>query len=99
VPLVMRVTLRIVSGNGGFSENSSTIDLSESGVRVRLGAEIEPDQLVELFLSHRPEQCRVVWVGPSPLKSERIAGLQFLRPLPDARPLENPGADGAGFVT
>ena len=73
------------SGSEGLIENSSTIDLSESGVRIRLSGQIEPGQVVEIYLSKRPEQCRVVWTSPASANKELIAGLEFICPLPDPR--------------
>jgi hypothetical protein len=49
-----------------------------------LGAELQPDQRVEVFLSRNAEPCRVVWVHHTGLRNEHIAGLQFLRPLPES---------------
>jgi len=72
------------SGSGGRIEDSSTMDISESGVRVRFRGQFVPGQIVNVFLAKRPEQCRVVWTSPAGVKNELIAGLQFIRQLPDS---------------
>ncbi len=82
--------LATASGSGEVIENASTIDLSESGVRVRLRGQIEPGQVVELFLGRRPARCRVVWITPGEAAQERIAGLEFICPLPGNRGAEKP---------
>ena len=80
-----RSPLAAVSGTGDVIENASTIDLSESGAKVRLSGQIQPGQVVELFLSKRPEQCRVVWTAPGEATQDLIVGLEFICPLPDPR--------------
>jgi hypothetical protein len=77
--------LATASGSEGLIEDSSTIDLSESGVRIRLCGQIVPGQIVELFLSRHPEPCRVVWTSSAGANKELIAGLEFICPLPDPR--------------
>ena len=81
----MRAPLSTTPGSGEFIEDSSTLDLSESGVRLRLRGQLEPGQLVEVYLTKRPEPCRVVWTSPAKDTKELIAGLEFLCPLPDPR--------------
>ena len=83
VTFTMHAPLSTSSGSGVLNENSSTIDISELGVRLRLHGQIEPGSIVEVFLTKRPEQCRVVWTSPSGVTSEVTAGLEFIRPLPD----------------
>ena len=78
----MPASLSTGSGSGVLNENSSTIDISELGVRLRLHGQIEPGSIVEVFLTKRPEQCRVVWTSPAGVTSQLIAGLEFIRPLP-----------------
>jgi hypothetical protein len=80
-----RVGLVSGSGGGGSIEEASTIDLSESGVCLRLSGRLVPGQVVNLYLSKRPEPCRVVWIDPSTGNKEFVAGLEFLYPLPDLR--------------
>ena len=87
-----RAPLATVPGKGGLLEDVSTIDLSESGVRLRLCGQVEPGQIVELFLSKRPEPCRVVWTRPDRASKELIAGLQFMYPLPDPRGRDTPSS-------
>ena len=82
VKFTMRAPLSTSSGSGVLIENSSTIDISELGVRLRLHGQIEPNSIVEVFLTKRPEQCRVVWTSPGGATSEVTAGLEFIRPLP-----------------
>ena len=77
-------------GKGRRIDNSVTIDLSESGVRLRLTGEIEAGQVVELYLSSRPERCRVVWTSPAGPRDEKIVGLEFIYPLPDVRRRKTP---------
>jgi hypothetical protein len=89
-----RAALNLVSGSGDLIENASTIDLSESGARVRLAGQIEPGQVVELFLGIRPEQCRVVWTSPAGAKKELVAGLEFVSSLPDPRRRQTPPSSG-----
>jgi hypothetical protein len=85
VAFTTHAALSPVSGSGGRIEDASTIDFSESGVRLRLRGQIEPGQIVELFLSKRPERCRVVWTDTAGPKTELVAGLEFMYPLPDPR--------------
>ena len=90
VPFTTRAALIPVSGEGEIIDDASTIDLSESGVRVRLTGQVEPGQVVALFLGKRPEQCRVVWTAPGEDTREIIAGLEFICPLPDPRRHKTP---------
>ena len=70
-------------GNSDLIKDSSTIDISELGVRLRLRGQIVPGQIVNVFLNSHPEQCRVVWTSPAGVTNQLIAGLEFIRPLPD----------------
>ncbi|HXW15282.1 MAG TPA: PilZ domain-containing protein [Terriglobia bacterium] len=90
VKFTTRAPLATIPGDGELIENTATIDLSASGVRVRLSGQIEPGQLVEIFLSKRPEQCRVVWTNSDGPNKQLIAGLEFIYPLPDQRGPETP---------
>ena len=92
VTFTMHVELGTGSGSGSLIEDASTIDLSESGVRLRLCGQIVPGQIVELFLSNRPEQCRVVWTNSDGADKKLIAGLEFICPLPDPRHRQTPPA-------
>jgi PilZ domain len=83
VTLTIRAPLAVDSGSGVLLENSSTIDLSESGVRLRLRGQIVLRQFADVFLNKRPERCRVVWASSAGVSNELIAGLQFIRPLPE----------------
>jgi hypothetical protein len=83
VTFTIRAPLATDSGSGSLIEDSSTIDISESGVRLRLRGQIVPGQIVDVFLNKRPERCRVVWTSPAGVTNELIAGLEFIRPLPD----------------
>jgi hypothetical protein len=82
VTFTMPAPLSAGSGSGVLNEKSSTIDISELGVRLRLQGPIEPGSVVEVFLTKHPEQCRVVWTSPAGVTSEITAGLEFMRPLP-----------------
>ena len=90
VACTMRAPLATNPLKGEFIEDSSTMDLSESGVRLRLRGEVAPGQLVEVYLTKRPEPCRVVWTKPGSETNELIAGLEFLCPLPDPRHRPSP---------
>jgi hypothetical protein len=90
VAFTTRAALDPVSGASGPIKDASTIDLSESGARVRLSGRIEPGQIVELYLSKRPEPCRVVWTAPYEATQELVAGLEFICPLPDPRRRQTP---------
>jgi hypothetical protein len=83
VTFMTRTPLAINSGGGVVVENSSTIDMSESGVRVRIRSQIRAGQIVDVFWNKRPEHCRVVWISPDDGTHELIAGLEFIRPLTD----------------
>jgi hypothetical protein len=83
VTFMTRAPLAIDSGSGVLVENSSTIDMSESGVRVRIRGQIVTGQTVDVFWNKRPERCRVVWISPDDATHELIAGLEFIRPLTD----------------
>jgi hypothetical protein len=87
-----RASLATVSGNQSLIKDASTIDLSESGAKVRFHGQIQPGQVVELFLSTRPEPCRVVWTAPGKAVQELIVGLQFTSPLPDGQRLHTPSS-------
>jgi len=83
VAFTIRASVATDSGSGGLIENSWTIDISGSGVRLRLRGQIVPGQIVDVYLNKRPEQCRVVWTRPGGVPNELIAGLEFINPLPD----------------
>jgi hypothetical protein len=83
VTFTLHAPISTNTDSGVLNENSSTIDISELGIRLRLHGQIEPDSIVAVFLTKRPEQCRVVWTSPSGVTSEVTAGLEFIRPLPD----------------
>lgn len=79
----MRAPLSTGSGSGDFIEDSSTLDISELGVRLRLRGRVVPGQIVDLFLNSHAEQCRVVWTSPVGNGEILNAGLEFTRPLSD----------------
>jgi hypothetical protein len=83
VTFTIRAPLAGGSGSDNLIEDSSTIDISESGVRLRSRRLIVPGQIVDVFLDKRPERCRVVWTNPADVSHELIAELEFIRPLPD----------------
>ena len=88
VTFTTRATLATTSGNENLIKDASTIDLSESGAKVRFSGQIMPGEVVELFLSKRPEPCRVVWTAPGEARQELIVGLEFTRQLPDPQRLQ-----------
>ena len=83
VTFTMPAPVSATSGSGVLNKNSSTIDISELGIRIQLRGQIEPGSTVEVFLTKHPEHCRVVWTTPAGVTSQLIAGLEFIRPLPD----------------
>jgi hypothetical protein len=95
VTFTTRAALRLVSASGDPIEKATTIDLSEVGARVRLSGQIQPGQIVELFLSNRPEQYRVVWTNPAGPKEQLVAGLEVSSPLPG--PQHRPTPHSSGF--
>ena len=86
----MRAPLATNSGSGVLVENSSTIDISDAGLRLRLRGQIVSGDIVHVFLNDRPERCRVVWTSPDAAARELVAGLEFIRPLPDPYRLKTP---------
>jgi hypothetical protein len=82
VAFTIRAPVASESGGGGLIDNSWTIDISGSGVRLRLRGQIVPGQIVDVYLNKRPEQCRVVWTRPGGVPNELIAGLEFIHPVP-----------------
>ena len=83
VTITLHAPISTNAGSGVLNEDSSTIDISELGVRLRLRGQIVPGQIVDVFLNNHPEQCRVVWTSPTSSKDYLIAGLEFTRPLSD----------------
>ena len=83
VALTMHAPISTGSGSSDLIEDSSTIDISELGFRLRLRGQVVPGQIVNVFLNSHPEQCRVVWTSPAGVTNQLIAGLEFIRPLPD----------------
>jgi len=94
VPLTISAPLLTGSGSGGLIKDSSTLDLSGCGVRLRLRGQIVLGQIVDVFLSKRSERCRVVWTSPTSISKELIAGLEFICPLPDPRSRQTPSSSG-----
>lgn len=90
VAFEMPATVEFGPGKGMRIDNSVTVDLSESGVRLRLTGEIHPGEIVDLYLNPRPERCRVVWTSPAGAADEKFVGLQFISPLPDVRRRDTP---------
>jgi PilZ domain len=83
VPFTTKASLATTSEGGQVVKDASTIDLSESGARVRFSGNIQPGQAVELFFTTRPEPCLVVWTAPGKAPEELIVGLQFTSPVPE----------------
>jgi hypothetical protein len=93
-----RAPLTISPGSSDPIEDATTIDISESGVRIRLRRPIEPGQVVELFFSKRPERCQVIWTKVDQSTRDLIAGLKFISPLPERgrpRPVPSTGSEAA----
>jgi hypothetical protein len=82
VMFTMRAPVSTDSGGGSLIDDSTTIDISESGVRLRLRGQVLTGQIVEVFLNKHTERCRVVWTNPG-ATNELIAGLEFIRSLPN----------------
>jgi hypothetical protein len=80
----MPAPLSTGAGNDDLIEDSSTIDISDSGVRLRLRGQIVPGQIVNVYLNQHPEQCRVVWTNSVIGSDQLVAGLEFTHPLPEA---------------
>lgn len=95
VSFATRATLATTSDNQNVIKDAATIDLSESGAKVRLSGQIMPGQVVELFLSKRPEPCRVVWTAPGEAKQELIVGLEFTRNLADPESLQTSSSNNS----
>lgn len=91
---------RLATGSGGESpvQDVSVLDLSESGLRVRVCGLIVPGQVVDVFLNKRPERCRVVWTSPVGPNTELIAGLEFTYSLPEPTDDQTPPATNVGPV-
>ena len=83
MPFTMRAPLSTGPDRGDLIEDSSTLDISELGVRLRLRGHVVPGQIVNLFFNSHPEQCRVVWTSPVGNGEILNAGLEFTRPLSD----------------
>jgi hypothetical protein len=94
VAFTTRAPLAICSGSRDVVDDATTIDLSESGVRIRFGGQLMPGQIVDLYLTKRPEPCRVVWTSLAGAQKELIAGLEFIYPLPDPRKRQTPPSSG-----
>ncbi len=73
----------MATSTGERIEDSSTVDISSLGVRLQLHGQIVPGQIVDVFLSPKPERCRVVWASQVGTNDALVAGLEFIRPLPD----------------
>ena len=63
VAFTMRAPLSTGSGNGDLIEDSTTMDISELGVRLRLRGQIVPGQIVNVFLNSIPSNA--VSFGPA----------------------------------
>jgi hypothetical protein len=90
VAFAMRAAVEFASGERRRIDDSVTIDLSASGVCLRLTGEVQPGQVVELHISPKPEPCRVVWTRPAGPRDEKFVGLEFICPLPDVRHRKTP---------
>jgi hypothetical protein len=82
VALKMHAPVSTGSGISGRIEDSSTIDISELGFRLRLRGQVAPGQIVNVFVNSHSEQYRVVWTSPASTGDYLIAGLELTHPLP-----------------
>jgi hypothetical protein len=82
VAFTMQAPVSTGSGSSGRIEDSSTLDISERGFRLRLRGQVVPDQIVNVFLNSHSEQYRVVWTSPAGTVEYLIAGLELTPPLP-----------------
>jgi hypothetical protein len=73
----------VATSTGELIEDSSTVDISSLGARLQLHGQIVPGQIVDVFLNPQPERCRVVWASPVGTNDGLVAGIEFIRPLPD----------------
>jgi hypothetical protein len=85
VTFTMHARLSTSAGGEASIEDASILDLSESGLRVRVNGSLTAGQVVDVFLNKRPEPCRVIWTRPAGAKGEIIAGLEFTAPAAEAR--------------
>jgi hypothetical protein len=92
--VLFSTTAPFATAPSGVTHNATTIDISESGVRLRFQGRIAPGQIVEVFFAKRPERCRVVWTSVEYPSQELIAGLEFLCPLPEPRVSPPPAPSG-----
>ena len=73
------VTLLLKDQGREFERSASTVDLSESGLRVRTRAELSEGQIVYVLVGggySRLGYCRVVWVRETDHIRRNEAGLQ-----------------------
>lgn len=83
VAITMHAPLSTGFGSRGRIEDSSTIDISELGFRLRLRGQVVPGQIVNVFVNSHSEQYRVVWTSPPGTDEYLIAGLELVRPRPN----------------
>lgn len=81
VPRTFPITLLLNSRTTGIEHPASTINMSESGLRIQTSAALDQGQTLDVLTENtgsRLAHCRVVWVQPQ--KSEPVyeAGLQIL---------------------
>src|ERR1035437_9344717 len=69
-------------GNSDLIKDSSTIDISELGVRLRLRGQIVPGQSGNFFLNPPPGKWGGGGTAPAGFNNKLIGGLKFPRPFP-----------------
>ena len=75
------VTLLMKDRGREFERSASTVDLSESGLRVRTAAELSEGQIVYVLASRGYSPlgyCRVVWVRETDHIRRNEAGLKLM---------------------
>ncbi len=83
----MPISLLVESQGAKVVHDTSTVDLSHRGARVRARIPLWPGQSIEVIANTGPKLAvpsRVVWVHATSADQDGEAGLEFLRPLPAA---------------
>ncbi len=78
------ITLLIPVRDSKVTEKAFTVNLSESGARVRTSTPLAPGQRIDVFPNEGLKHAipsRVVWVERGALDRVGEAGLEFLQPL------------------
>jgi hypothetical protein len=84
------LALLVDSKRSQIANRSFAIDLSQLGMRVRTGLNLEPGQPVTVIPCEGEAYAvpsRVIWVHGKPYDGDQEAGLAFLEPQPPSSPL------------